>query len=269
MKYSRIDRRQKNKSKTKWVITSVVILLIAVGAIVYFSLNKNSAVDEPNLNVQSPVQNDGEKPTKSTEQPKVQEKVGKVESPEVDDAGYALVKGTITEPTYIDGVLIANKKYPLPASYNPGEDKEALKAYKDMEKAAKKAGFTITAFSGFRSYDYQKELYDKYVARDGKGNADRYSARPGHSEHQTGLAFDIGEVGREDLWLTAAFGETPAGQWLIQNAHQYGFILRYPEGKEKITGFMYESWHFRYLGQDMATNVYKSGKTLEEYLGIN
>lgn len=268
MNYSRLDRRQKNKSKTKWVITTVVVLLIVIGAIIYFSLNKNTVVDEPNPNEQPPVQNEGVEAVKTTEQPKVQERVEKVKSPKVDEAGYALVQGTITEPTYIDGVLIANKKYPLPASYNPGEDKEALAAYKDMEKAAKKAGFTITAFSGFRSYEYQNELYDKYVGRDGQENADRYSARPGHSEHQTGLAFDIGEVGREDLWLTAEFGETPAGQWITQNAHQYGFILRYPEGKEKVTGFMYESWHFRYLGQDMATNVYKSGKTLEEYLGI-
>lgn len=118
-----------------------------------------------------------------------------------------------------------------------------------MAADAKKAGFELVAFSGYRSYEYQTQLYTNYANRDGKEAADRYSARPGHSEHQTGLAFDIGEKGQEDLWLTEEFGETPAGKWLVENAHNYGFILRFPEGKEDVTGFMYESWHFRYLGK--------------------
>lgn len=106
------------------------------------------------------------------------------------------------------------------------------------------------------------------MQKDGKENADRYSARPGHSEHQTGLAFDIGEKGKEDLWLTSAFGETAAGKWLANNAYKYGFILRYPKGKEEITGFMYESWHFRYVGDEIALETFNSDVTLEEYLGI-
>ena len=137
-----------------------------------------------------------------------------------------------------------------------------------MATDAKALGFDFVAFSGFRSYEYQTTLYNNYVNRDGKEAADRYSARPGHSEHQTGLAFDIGEKSQQDLWLTADFGETPAGKWLADNAHNYGFILRYPEGKEDVTGFMYESWHFRYLGVENATEVKNTGLTLEEYLGI-
>lgn len=115
--------------------------------------------------------------------------------------------------------------------------------------------------SGYRSYDYQTSLYNNYVAIDGEDAANRYSAKPGYSEHQTGLAFDIGE-------LNYQFGETPAGIWLAQHAHEYGFIIRYPQGKENVTGYMYEPWHVRYLG-DQASSVYASGLTLEEYLGAS
>ncbi|MFC5542851.1 MAG: D-alanyl-D-alanine carboxypeptidase family protein [Bacilli bacterium] len=183
--------------------------------------------------------------------------------------GYIEGQQLPTKPTYIQGVLIANKKYPLPKDFAPGENKEARAAFEKMAQDAKKQGFELVAFSTYRSYEYQATLYNNYVARDGKEKADRYSARPGYSEHQTGLAFDIGEKGREDLWLEEAFGESPAGKWLAENAHKYGFILRYPKGKEHITGYMYEAWHFRYLGVELATKVKDSGLTLEEYLGIN
>lgn len=187
----------------------------------------------------------------------------------VDAGGYPVNPIEVKEPTIIEGVLIASKKYPLPKTYNPGEDPTARAALDEMIAAAKVSGFELVPFSGFRSYEYQNTLYTNYVNRDGKEAADRYSARPGYSEHQTGLSFDIGEKGREDLWLTNEFGETEAGQWLVNNAHTYGFILRYPEGKESITGYMYESWHFRYLGKELAQKVYESGLTLEEYLKID
>ena len=187
---------------------------------------------------------------------------------EVDAGGYPIAVAAVVEPTYIDGILIANKKYPLPEDFNPGENAEARAAFEQMATDAKALGFDLVAFSGFRSYEYQTTLYNNYVNRDGKEAADRYSARPGHSEHQTGLAFDIGEKSREDLWLTAEFGETPAGKWLADNAYKYGFILRYPEGKEDVTGFMYEAWHFRYLGVEKATEVKQTGLTLEEYLSV-
>ena len=184
------------------------------------------------------------------------------------NSGYIEGQPPSSEPTYINGILIVNKKYPLPSTYNKGEDPVAKAALVNMLEAGKAAGYEYDAFSGFRSYEYQTTLYNRYVNRDGKENADRYSARPGHSEHQTGLAFDIGEKGRQDLWLTAEFGETPAGQWLMDNAHHYGFILRYPLGKEHITGFMYESWHYRYVGIEQATVIYNEKTTLEEYLNI-
>ncbi|AOV09054.1 hypothetical protein BI350_02900 [Sporosarcina ureilytica] len=172
------------------------------------------------------------------------------------------------EPTYVEGILIANKKNPLPSTFAPGEDKEAREAFEEMAAAALLEDYRLVAFSTYRSFEYQTELYKRYVDRDGVEEADRYSARPGYSEHQTGLAFDIGEVNKEQDWATSRFGETDAGKWLAENAHLYGFIMRYPEGKEFITGYMYESWHFRYVGLEVAKDIYENDTTLEEYLGL-
>lgn len=164
--------------------------------------------------------------------------------------------------SYINGVLIANKSYSLPADYAPGIDSTAQSAFNQMQADAAKEGINLYIISGFRSYDYQATLYNNYAASDGKEAADRYSARPGHSEHQTGLAFDLNS-------LSQSFKDTAEGRWLAANCHKYGFIIRYPEGKEAITGYMYEPWHVRYLGTTVAQAVHSSGKTLEEYLGIN
>ena len=171
-------------------------------------------------------------------------------------------------PTYIKDVLIASKKYPLPTTFAPGESKEAREKFEEMAAESVLSGFKLTAFSTYRSFEYQTGLYQRYVDKDGHEKADRYSARPGYSEHQTGLAFDIGEVNQEQLWLTSEFGESEAGKWLSANAHRYGFIMRYPLGKEEITGYMYESWHYRYVGTEIAEEIYEQKITLEEYLGI-
>jgi len=173
-----------------------------------------------------------------------------------------------TSPTIINGFLVVNKRYPLPTDYHKGEDPNARAAFNQMSAAAKLDGFDLVAFSTFRSYERQEILYDQYVEKDGQQIADQYSARPGYSEHQTGLAFDIGEKNFEQHWASASFGETPAGEWVAQNAHFYGFILRYPLGKEEITGYMHESWHYRYVGVEPATDMYMHKQTLEEYLEL-
>ncbi len=181
-----------------------------------------------------------------------------------NNAVSATVNVTVNpEPqcTYIDGILIANKTYPLPQSYNPGLDSEVSAQLNVMFEAAKQDGIKLFITSGYRSYNRQKELYDKYVARDGKQAADRYSARPGHSEHQTGLAVDLNSTAN-------SFANTPEAKWIAENSYKYGFIVRYPKGKENITGYIYEPWHVRYLGVEKATEVYESGLCLEEFLGI-
>lgn len=163
--------------------------------------------------------------------------------------------------TYVNGILIVNKTYALPSDYNPGVNEEALRHLKEMQADAKILGYDLSLLSGFRSYTRQTELYNNYVKKDGEEKASMYSAKPGHSEHQTGLAFDIGR-------LDESFGNTKAGKWLEENAHTYGFIIRYPKGKSDITGYVYEPWHVRYLGIDLATKVKQSNLTLEEYLGL-
>ena len=164
--------------------------------------------------------------------------------------------------TYIDGILIVNKEYSLPKNYNPGVNEEALKNLKQMQADAKAVGLNIPLISGYRSYETQEKLYKKYVLKDGEKNASTYSAKAGNSEHQTGLAFDIGSVDR-------SFDGTDEAKWISENAHLYGFIVRYPKGKTSVTGYIYEPWHVRYLGKKIAKKVYESKLTLEEYLNIN
>lgn len=164
--------------------------------------------------------------------------------------------------TYIDNILVANKTYSLPESYNPGALlSECEAAFKAMQSAAAVLGYDLWNASGFRSYELQASLYKRYSDRDGKEAADRYSARPGHSEHQTGLAIDLNEI-------SSSFANTKEGKWVEENCHKYGFILRYPKGKEAQTGYMYEPWHIRYVGVDAATAIYNSGLCFEEYYGI-
>ena len=164
------------------------------------------------------------------------------------------------QPTYINGILIVNKQFAVPRDFG-GENAEANNALYELQNAAYLAGFDMPLLSGYRSYDYQKSLYENYVARDGEEAANRYSAKPGTSEHQTGLAFDVGEMS----WT---YGETAAGQWLVNHCAEFGFILRYLPDKEDITGYMYEPWHIRYVGVEHATAIMSQGITLEEYLGV-
>lgn len=176
--------------------------------------------------------------------------------------------------TYVDGVVIANKTYSLPSNFAPNnlvtingyiKVVDYVKdAFLSLSSDAKAIGLNIYASSGYRSYSNQKYIYENYVSMDGKENADRYSARAGYSEHQTGLAIDVNTI---DM----TFDNTSESVWLRENAYKYGFIIRYPKGKEEITGYMYEPWHIRYVGKELSNKLYKDGSyiTLEEYYGIN
>ena len=166
--------------------------------------------------------------------------------------------------TYVNGILIANKTYSLPSDYAPnGILPEAQAAFDAMKADAwNSSKISLSIVSGYRSYSYQSQLYNNYVARDGKAAADTYSARPGYSEHQTGLAMDINNA-------SSSFNNTKEAKWLADNCVKYGFIIRYPKGKENITGYQYESWHLRYLGKELAKEVADSGLTLEEFLCID
>lgn len=136
-----------------------------------------------------------------------------------------------------------------------------------MFKAAADKGVSLVFGSGYRSAALQKQFYDGYVAADGQAAADRYSARPGHSEHQTGLSFDA-TTPDQSCHLDACFADTPQGKWLAANAHKYGFHLRYQKDKEAITGYSYEPWHYRYVGKELAEELFKTGQTLEEFFNL-
>ncbi len=171
-------------------------------------------------------------------------------------------------PLVIDGITVANKEYSLPSGYI--EDKklrdEAIDAFNEIQKDAKAQGLTITIRSAYRSYYDQEKLYNYYVSKDGYEKANTYSAIPGNSEHQLGIAFDF--TNGIDKSIGTWFDDTPQARWLYENAYKYGFILRYPKGKEHITGYMHESWHYRYVGTKHSYNFKMNDLTLEEYLGL-
>ena len=141
---------------------------------------------------------------------------------------------------------------------------DAANALENMFNDAEEDGINLIAISGYRSYDYQKVVYDRSVATEGQQYTDNYVAIPGTSEHQTGLVMDL--LSDEYLSLDEGFENTRAFQWIMENMTKYGFILRYPKGKEDITGYDYEPWHLRYVGVDVAEEIMSKGITLEEYL---
>lgn len=226
----------------------------------------------------------------SAQSPEDEDKTG-------SDSGPVLHSQYFNEVKEVDGKLViqnpdnilalVNKQYALPEDYAPAdlvrpnvpfsfgnEDyekaylrKEAAEKLEEMFAAAREDGIELFAVSGYRSYQRQAQLFDIEVDKVGREAAELVVAYPGNSEHQSGLAMDIS--GRSvGFTLVEEFADTPEGQWLAENAHKYGFILRYPKGKENITGYKYEPWHFRYVGEEVAAIIYEKGITLEEYFEI-
>lgn len=179
-----------------------------------------------------------------------------------DNIESAATPYTVSSPRYVNGIIIVNKKNPVPYNYAPYENAEAGNQVRNLISEMQNLGYNISSsYSGFRSFNTQATLYQNYVNTYGQAEADTFSARPGYSEHQTGLAFDLLHT---DGSLVVNSNEV---NWIAQNAHRYGFIVRYKAGKEYITGYQAEPWHIRYVG-NLATDIYNSGLTLEEYLGV-
>jgi D-alanyl-D-alanine carboxypeptidase len=190
----------------------------------------------------------------------------------------------VTDPPVTEVTLLqlVDKQHALPTDYVPPElvpvpaayvapgysatlNATALAALQDMLNAAQLLGYDVRVVSGYRSYADQQYTYNYWVEQLGQVEADRISARPGHSEHQLGMTADVGSAASG--WdLTEGFGSTPEGQWLDANGAAYGFVVSYPQGKEDITGYAYEPWHLRYIGPDAAASYKASGLTLNQYL---
>ena len=201
------------------------------------------------------------------------EKVVSLVNVGADNDPYTHTKKTDMDKEY---AILVNKYNSLPEKYAPDDIVEmsnwyaypdnrirqtVYDAFKEMSEGAKESGYTLIVNSSYRSYEEQKEIYDDYERNRGKEYADKYAARPDFSEHQTGLSLDIFSPGAN----MSNFADTETYKWLKDNSYKYGFILRYPLGKEDITGYNYEAWHYRYLGKDLAKKVYDSGLTYDEY----
>lgn len=181
-------------------------------------------------------------------------------------------------------LILINKTHPVDENYKPDDltgikyfasDRspegrymraEAAAQFEKLVEAAAQEGCELVMTTAYRSYGFQNILYTNYVKQSGEEAANKFSAKPGQSEHQSGLAVDVSGPS-VDYRLSDDFGETPEGAWMAEHAHEFGFILRFPLGKEDITGYQYEPWHLRYVGQPAADEIYKQGITLEEYLG--
>ncbi|SDM47206.1 D-alanyl-D-alanine carboxypeptidase [Fictibacillus solisalsi] len=179
--------------------------------------------------------------------------------------------------------VLVNKRSKLPEDYSPSDlvypdvpfifsekiekrmmRKEAATALENMFAAAKKDGINLTGVSAYRSHATQTALFNNYAKRDGYEKARTYSALPGTSEHETGLAIDVAGDGGK-CPAQDCFGGTPEAKWLAKNAPDFGFIIRYPEGKENVTGYKYEPWHIRYVGTSVSKKIVAKHETLEEY----
>lgn len=247
------------------VIGIIILLLCVAGAGWYVLAQNNPTSEQPDVTVGEVSQ----EPKTST-----------VIEPEFDKSTYS-----IDEPSSI--WVVTNKQRQLtPKGYVPSDlvfpavrlrvpGNESMQLRKDTAAAllemfndASTDGIELMLSSGYRSYNYQVNLYGSYVNSQGQAQADTQSARPGYSEHQTGLAADIRPINGK-CELEQCFGDLPEGKWIAANAHKYGFVIRYPQGSKAVVGYEYEPWHVRYIGKDAASEYKtKNIQTLEEFFGL-
>ena len=246
-------------------ILLAALLISVLGAGSFFIYDAFIRDDKPAVVVISP-------------EPTPQTPINTQPEPEIDKSQYSLtdpssqwvivnkLNGIAT--TYIPELIVPNVRLRL--SSTEQQMQLNVTAQKDLEAmfaAAEADDVNLVFGSGYRSAALQKQFYDSYVTVDGQEQADTYSARPGHSEHQTGYAVDItspsGICHLEICWEDSA-----EGKWVAENAHRFGFTIRYIEGKERTTGYQYEPWHLRYVGADLAEQLYITGFTLEEFFDL-
>ena len=271
-----VKRKYRNKKKKK-VILVILFIIIVISLLLLIFRKRNGEDDLKNIDKNKDDLNETvdiielQKAPINSEEFKLA-----VDGDYLTTNNYTLtIKDGIA---YIDGLIIANKTYSLPSDYVPSNpysgsvdslscvdciDKTVMEAFKEMQADASSLGLNIYIQSGYRSYARQDVLFNNYVSVDGEEAADKYSSRPGHSEHQTGFCFDLNSI--ED-----SFANTDEGKWVNDNAYLYGFVIRFPKGKDEYTGYQYESWHLRYVGKEIAERLYNNGDwlSIEEYYGI-
>lgn len=242
------------------MLEKIVKFLFAVAAVAFvaiYSLYLYRSAEVPSPYNEKDVRTTSKSTSLSEAEAAVTDKIAEHSS--FTSKGYVIEQ--IDGITYVDGIMIANKTYSLPPDYDPGIRKEAADALEKMQNAAAAEGLNLFVISGYRSYERQKEIYEGWVSLDGVETADTYSARAGYSDHQTGYTFDLNSC--ED-----SFAYTAEALWIAEHCAEYGFIIRYPKGKEEYTGYIYEPWHVRWVGKEKAKLLTESGLSLEEYYGI-
>lgn len=278
--------KKKKRKTNKSIIVIIALIIIIIAAVKAISNGDDKEPINENQN-QNEQQNEYNEQQNNGEQQEPNKNEGSGETVTSSEPNKYDLSKTIDENNVVtnssDLEVVVNKKRYLPESYVP-EDlvplddlptvlenpeinqlrKVAHDALKNLFDSAKEDGYELKARSGYRSYNTQNSLYKSYVASNGQEAADKYSAKPGQSEHQTGLAIDI-TAASMNFQLDDTFENTEEGKWVKDNAHKYGFIVRYPKGKESITGYSFEPWHLRYVGVELAKEVYESQMTLEEY----
>lgn len=253
------------------ILIPLIFVIIALWAYFYYNSHKTQEQSQPVNTIQTP------KPTpEATSDPLLPSDISTI----LDNNKKVPLDTVPSSYT-----VLVNRDYLLPSDYIP-EDlvepairfshseqgdkrklrKKAATALEKMFRAAEKQKLLLYGVSGYRSYLRQESIYRRNVALHGKSATDALSAKPGTSEHQTGLTIDI-SAASVGCKLTSLLSSTKEGKWLAKNAHKYGFIIRYPKGKTKITGYSFEPWHIRYVGTSLATYLYKNNLTLEEYYG--
>lgn len=255
-----------------WVATLVIVVIVAVTVIVIYQ-KESDKVDLPST------KSNQNKPTVTSKKPEPEQTEKMINLP-----GAKPIKPIEGDYTKDDSLWrLVNKSHPfddlhyqpsnlalasVPSRTDKSIEERSIRQdiFEPTEKLfadAKLEGIDLLIGSGYRGYDLQNLYYSNYARVYGQESADTFSAKPGYSEHQTGLVVDLATTD-QICYLDACFGETKAGQWLAEHTHQYGFILRYPKNKDGITDFIYEPWHFRYVGVELAQALYESGLTLDE-----
>ncbi len=256
----------KGKKKLKrerfktYAITLTFFLIVAVSTVYFvFSDNKpNTGFDSTAASSENELDTSSEKPDdKAQSESDNTDSTPKI-NPILDRKHDIKTENGIT---LVDNILIVNKTYSLPNDYAPGLDAETQQAFNEMVSVAYQDNIILYVCSGYRSYQEQNWLYQTYVNERGTAESDKVSSRPGHSEHQSGLCIDVNNT--DD-----SFEGTDEAKWLEKNCADYGFIIRYPKGKEDKTGYSYEPWHIRYVGKEVAKEITDNDLTLEEYLGV-
>lgn len=284
---------QRTRHKSRFILLKFAVLFALVLLVISLaSCSSDNQKSAPETNHEERIEEHNKEnpsseenaPTDSENPDDNLEHGGDQEEPVTDHLEQIRARFDITSPDSI--TVLVNKTYGLPADYEPDDlvkvdipfiyqdesvhslRKVAADALIEMFEAAKEDGLELAGVSGYRSHAIQKILYENYVARDGEEAANKYSAKPGHSEHSTGLAMDVADISGK-CPARNCFADMEEAAWVAENAHRFGFIIRYPKGKEEITGYQYEPWHLRYVGVELASILYENEWTMEEFfLGI-